>query len=212
MLAVQVLGILLVAAGLFLMVRNLLGPGQIVLPGVSLNVPSSLLVLVVGVAVFLFPFSPWWPADEPTDGPTNGPTNGPTDGPTNGPTDGPTEASTEVTEERLTLDARNPWVATGVQVEPLDHVTIEAQGQVFHNGSEPTGPDGDGRPELRQFNIVPEAGHAALIGRFGDGEPFVIGSEIELSGGEGELLLQVNDVGLDNNSGAFEVTITVQRA
>jgi hypothetical protein len=74
MLGVQILGLVLTVLGVYLILANVLGTeGKVQLPGLVLNVPSSMLVLVLGVAVFLYPLSPWWPG-QPEASPTPGPT------------------------------------------------------------------------------------------------------------------------------------------
>jgi hypothetical protein len=60
--------------------------------------------------------------------------------------------------------------------------------------------------------VLPGAAHhAGLIGRIsGSGTPFFVGSDFTgpaLQGGE--LFLGINDIGVDNNSGAFAATVQV---
>jgi molecular chaperone DnaK (HSP70) len=52
--------------------------------------------------------------------------------------------------------------------------------------------------------------HGALIGRIGKGPPFVIGAAATITASAaGEPQLGVNDAGLENNGGSFDVTVTV---
>ncbi len=68
MLAVRILGTVLVAFGGYLTVARLLQEsGSVTFPGGSVKVPSSLLVIALGVAVFLYPNTPWWPDSDPDE-------------------------------------------------------------------------------------------------------------------------------------------------
>ena len=67
MVAVLILGGALITLGVYLILANSLnGAGSVQIPGFSLNVPSSLLVLFLGVVLFAWPFTNWWP-DEVVD-------------------------------------------------------------------------------------------------------------------------------------------------
>ena len=62
MLAVQIVGLILTILGIILILaRALAGESNVIIPGVTIKAPTSVLVLVLGVLVFLFPVSPWWP-------------------------------------------------------------------------------------------------------------------------------------------------------
>jgi actin-like ATPase involved in cell morphogenesis len=108
------------------------------------------------------------------------------------------------------------WTDTGIDVTAGDIVEVEASGLVTHADSAgPVGPDGDLNPAVVQFNRL-EGGtplpgnHAALIGRIGEGAAFVIGASATVTAeGAGRLVLGVNDQGVDNNGGAFDVTLIV---
>jgi hypothetical protein len=64
MLVVQILGLGLVALGVLLLVKKLVGlESDLQIPGVTIKAPASVLILVLGVLVFLFPYSPWWPGN-----------------------------------------------------------------------------------------------------------------------------------------------------
>ena len=57
-----------------------------------------------------------------------------------------------------------------------------------------------------------DARHAALIGKVGDGQLFLIGSHRTFTAlGPGRLYLGINDAGVDNNSGAFKARVRVER-
>jgi hypothetical protein len=80
----------------------------------------------------------------------------------------------------------------------------------------PVGPDGSTNASYHQFNVdgLPDANHAALIGRLDQAQPFVVGSFHTYSCAEpGRLFLGINDKdkGVVNNSGAFIASITPHR-
>jgi hypothetical protein len=109
------------------------------------------------------------------------------------------------------------WTCTSIYVRKGDRVTIDGRGQVHHISSQPAvGPDGDRRPSLRRFNILPSANHAALIGEVigsTPGPPFLVGSyyHTDSINQNGLLLLGVNDKGVNNNSGEFIASIEVAK-
>src|SRR5207248_1757833 len=80
--------------------------------------------------------------------------------------------------ETFPVDGSKIWTDTGRDLRAGDRVTIAATGTVLHNTADPlsaTGPGGDPRPELFQFDVVPGTNHAALIARVAEGRPFIVG-------------------------------------
>lgn len=63
MIVVVILGIALILFGGYLIVANATNgeDGSAQLPGISFDIPASLLVLFAGIVLFAWPFSPWWP-------------------------------------------------------------------------------------------------------------------------------------------------------
>jgi len=118
------------------------------------------------------------------------------------------------------LRGTDPWLDSGVRLRVGDVVTVTATGTITHAPGQSVGPAGDTRPELAQFNLIP-GNHAALLGRLGPtGQPFVIGASREVkidaaavtTGNNVALFLGINDAGLDNNGGAFAITMVIRRA
>ena len=72
MIAVEVVGVILIVLGVWLLAARAAGSdSDVQLPGVTIKAPASVLVLVLGVLVFLFPYSPWWPENAASpSGPT----------------------------------------------------------------------------------------------------------------------------------------------
>ena len=128
------------------------------------------------------------------------------------PGGGPAPAPTR--SEDVVVDARRAYTDTGVDVAVGDRVAISATGTIFHDSSGSTGPNGVAeRRDLRQFNVLDSENHGALIGRIGEtGAPFAVGSDFSSASlAPGRLFLGVNDRGVDNNSGAFNATVTVRK-
>jgi formylglycine-generating enzyme required for sulfatase activity len=110
-----------------------------------------------------------------------------------------------------------PWVPTGLHLEPDMEVAIRASGFVH------AAPEADLRD---YFRLVPPAGRAsrfdqfpakhlpglALLGRVGDGPPFLVGAEFQLrirqSDGGGELFLGINDDYVGDNRGNWTARIS----
>jgi serine/threonine-protein kinase len=124
---------------------------------------------------------------------------------------------TTIGPKTVNVSGQVAWTNTGIALQANDDVSITATGTVFPNKANralAATPDGvANHPEIRQFNVVPNTDHSGLIGRVGDaGTPFVVGHAGNFHASTaGTLFLGVNDVGVDNNDGAFTATITVTR-
>jgi hypothetical protein len=115
----------------------------------------------------------------------------------------PPEAAAMAT---VTVDARYPWVDSGLVVHKGDRLAFGAIGTIQW-GSKPdqvAGPDGrDAKPG--------KVGVGGLIGRIGySGKPFPIGSRRApvAMPKDGKLFLGINDFVFRDNAGSFTVTIT----
>ena len=106
------------------------------------------------------------------------------------------------------------WTETGLDVQPGDTLRFSATGRVRPGPKDdrtwgrPVGPSGmDIRPG---FIPVSGARHTCLIGRIGaNGKLFAIGASKQVTVREetGRLWLSVNDENVNDNSGAFRVTV-----
>ena len=106
----------------------------------------------------------------------------------------------------VTVDAKHPWVDSGLAVRKGERVSFEAIGTVKWGGKpgKVAGPDGHdakaGKP-----------GKGGLIGRVGfTGKPFPIGSTRTpvTMPQSGKLFLGINDFIFKDNAGSFMVTIS----
>lgn len=111
----------------------------------------------------------------------------------------------------IRVDANEPWVDAGVDVNSGDRVSFTASGNILVAPGASAGVNGTPALKSKQYP-VPDAAAGALIGKVGmAGAPFLVGS-ITLPivmPGSGRLMLGVNDDRFSDNSGAFSVTVTV---
>ncbi len=110
----------------------------------------------------------------------------------------------------FTVDARQPWTATGVRLKKGDRVAFHASGEVRwgQGPGQVAGPDGAAEPASARAGLpVPQMGVGGLIARVGDSKPFPIGSNSDpiVMPADGELFLGVNDNQRGDNSGSFQV-------
>jgi len=105
--------------------------------------------------------------------------------------------------------ADQPWTDTGIDVLPGERIEIDYVDGMWSPWPgglyDAIGSGGDPRCDC---NRLIGASHAALIGRLGDGEPFLVGDHQEMTVGQGaRLFLGMNDSRLEDNSGWIEVRI-----
>jgi hypothetical protein len=112
-------------------------------------------------------------------------------------------------ERDVSVTAREAWTDTGVTLRAGQAVYFRASGRVRWGPGRQDGPEGESGSPRNAGRPIPSRPGAALIGRIGDDAPFFIGND---EGGirvrsSGPLLLGINDDVLDDNSGAFRVTV-----
>ena len=123
--------------------------------------------------------------------------------------------TTKIGPRTVRISGTQAFTDTGVVLKQGDDVSITASGTVFPNTANRSlaaNPNGvPNHPELRVFNVVPNVDHSGLIGRVGPaGSPFAVGrSDHFKANTAGRLFLGINDVGVDNNDGAFVARVTV---
>lgn len=129
----------------------------------------------------------------------------------------PTTPTTSLATFSVTVPSTVQFVDTGIDLRVNDQVRVVASGTIQHNAPDPrtaVGPDGDPNVVLQQFNKQADGrviggNHGALIGKVGESGPmFVVGRESTIvAATRGRLFLGVNDQGVDNNAGSFQVTV-----
>jgi Ca2+-binding EF-hand superfamily protein len=108
------------------------------------------------------------------------------------------------------------WADTGLYVYAGDLVRFQSTGTVYmREGEEDAADPGGSRTNRRAADSpLPSQPAGALIGRVENGGPFLIGAQnraIRMPR-TGRLFLSVNDDHLDDNRGAFRVSIQISRA
>lgn len=135
-------------------------------------------------------------------------------------------SSAQISPLTIVIPATTGWSKSGLILQIGQSMFITANGNVDYNGFDETSgnsdPNGDGVPcdkantetlLNQKFDIeclVSGVSYGALVGRVGDGAPFLIGSSHQFTTYiSGELYLGVNDCcTLSDNSGEFKVTIS----
>ena len=113
---------------------------------------------------------------------------------------------------QMEIKARRGWTDTGVELEPGDEATI-----AYVSGEWSPWPGGhfdalgSGSDPRCDCNVLAGVSHAALIGRVGDADPFLVGARFDQPVGQGgRLWLGINDTRLDDNGGALIVRIDLR--
>jgi len=108
----------------------------------------------------------------------------------------------------VTVRGAVPWTDTGISVRRGQTVRFEVSGgPVFINRTLQAGPAGAGG--TRAGTPLESAQNGALIGKVGNGQPFLIGTnngDIRMDG-TGKLMIGINDDLFDDNSGSFQVVV-----
>jgi hypothetical protein len=109
----------------------------------------------------------------------------------------------------VVVAADQAWTDTGVDVLAGERIEIDYVNGMWSpwpGGSyDALGSGGDPRCDCNRMMGV---SHAALIGRLGNSDPFLVGDHWEQAAGQGgRLFLGINDSRLDDNSGGLEVRI-----
>jgi len=106
----------------------------------------------------------------------------------------------------ITVSAQQGWTATGLVVSRGETLTLNATGEIGFREGATASPSGSG--ERSEGNPLPNVTTGTLLGRIGNGRPFVIGSQTRVQmPAAGQLFLGVNDTHLADNNGAFQVQV-----
>jgi hypothetical protein len=113
-----------------------------------------------------------------------------------------------------TVLAQSPWQSTDIYVSKGQVVTIRYMGGTWgvlggaRGANKQTDAEGF-EGEYRSVGLLlTSAPVGALVGRIGNGEPFLVGDEIRFRAGEsGVLRLMINDQSLEDNFGALRVEV-----
>ena len=113
-------------------------------------------------------------------------------------------------ERDVAVNASAAWNDTGITVRAGQTMYFSATGRVRWGPGRQDGPGGESRSPRNEGRPIPGRPAAALIGRIGEStDYFFIGEDegpIRIRG-SGRLYLGINDDFLQDNSGAFRVTV-----
>jgi LssY C-terminus len=119
----------------------------------------------------------------------------------------------------FTLPCDSAWTDTGFDVQPGDHIVVNAKGTMrYADAKEDNGPDGLSRGFKDLLRILPfnAAGRGSLIGRVGDADiaqPFLIGaSRDSVTPVAGRLSLGINQSTNETGEGSYSVHVEVYAA
>jgi hypothetical protein len=119
----------------------------------------------------------------------------------------------------ITVSAQSPWQSTDIYVPKGQVVTIRYMEGTWgvlggaRGAKQQTDAEGF-EGEYRSVGLPQtSAPVGALVGRIGNGEPFLVGDEIRFRAGEsGALRLMINDQSLEDNFGALRVEVRFSAA
>jgi len=113
-------------------------------------------------------------------------------------------------ERDVNVSAAERWTDTGITVRGGQTIYVNATGRVRWGPGRQDGPAGEHNSPRNDARPIPSRPAAALIGRVGDGDNyFFIGDDVDAIRvrESGRLYLGINDDYLQDNSGAFHVTV-----
>jgi hypothetical protein len=113
-------------------------------------------------------------------------------------------------ERDVNIGAVERWTDTGISVRAGQTIYVSATGRVRWGPGRQDGPGGEHNSPRNDARPIPSRPAAALIGRVGDGANyFFIGDDTDAIRvrESGRLYLGINDDYLQDNSGAFHVTV-----
>ena len=113
--------------------------------------------------------------------------------------------------EIFRVEAREGWTNTHIKVEAGDFLRITyLSGKWSPWPGEEFDAIGFGGDPRCRCNVIQGVSHAALIGRIGDQDPFLVGERYQHAVGEsGILYIGINDVDVYDNSGLLKVKVEV---
>ena len=127
---------------------------------------------------------------------------------------GVSDAAVATSGDFIRVEGSQPWTDTGIAVRAGDTITFDAQGtvRISNNRNDIAGVGGTLSGRRESNAPMPNQVAGALIGRIGNSPAFFIGNRRSVRAPfNGRLYLGVNDDYLDDNSGDFQVTVSVQR-
>jgi len=118
-------------------------------------------------------------------------------------------AATPAVAGAITVQANQAWTSTGITVRRGQRLTFQTTGQVQFSDNPNDVSDAHGKQgALAPNSQMPQVLVGALVGRIGNGAPFAIGPQTNITApGSGVLFLGVNDGEFGDNKGNFQVIV-----
>jgi hypothetical protein len=129
---------------------------------------------------------------------------------TTGTTPAPGVTPTPAVPGAITVNANQAWTSTNLSVRKGQRLTFSTTGEVQLSDDAGDIANADGSKNARYAPNAPMRNvlAGALIGRIGTGQPFAIGNQTTIVAPDtGLLMLGVNDDGLGDNKGNFQVVV-----
>jgi hypothetical protein len=110
------------------------------------------------------------------------------------------------------VNARAQWADTGINVSVGDYLHVSTTGRVLWAPDSPM-VDANGAAIAGSNAPLPGAGNGALVARIGNGEVFLVGTNLDSHrvGVAGRLYLAVNDDIVTDNQGQFRASVVIER-
>jgi hypothetical protein len=110
------------------------------------------------------------------------------------------------------VSAQQAWTPTGLFVSRGERLTITATGQMKYGTGDDANATPNGSNDRNPGNPIPALTTGTLIGRIGNGQPFNIGSQSQITApAAGQLFLGINDTHMGDNSGGYQVRVDRRR-
>lgn len=110
------------------------------------------------------------------------------------------------------IPAQQAWTPTGLFVSRGERLTITASGQMKYGTGDDANATPGGSSDRNPGNPMPGLTTGTLIGRIGNGQPFNIGSQSQITApAAGQLFLGINDSHMGDNSGGYQVRVQQRR-
>ena len=110
----------------------------------------------------------------------------------------------------VNVAGNQPWTPTNITVRRGQQIRLNASGSINVSSAASSGPDGSPAASVASSRYpVANAPVGALIGRIGNGRPFMIGAPpdpISMTA-NGQLFLGINDDNFSDNGGNYSVTV-----
>jgi hypothetical protein len=107
-----------------------------------------------------------------------------------------------------TVSSQERWTPTGLEVRRGEPLNINASGEIRFGGGENMKATPTGSGDTNRENPLPNVPTGTLIGRVGNGQPFVIGNQTRVQApAAGQLFLGINDSNLSDNQGSYRVEV-----